>query len=174
MLTCLTCLRALPSYVPTCLRVLNFYVHVPSFSRAYVPINVFRAYLPPCLKTILCLHALIFHVLTSLKSLISTLCNNASKQLNNIGRIQKYVRFKEKEVLLNNFVYSNFNYCPLVWHFCSSKSSCKIEKIQEWAYRLLHNDFASDYAKLLKISGKATMEIKTPMIFCTRNIQNCE
>ena len=53
---------------------------------------------------------------------ISTLCKKASNQLNAIGRIQKYMGFKEKEVLLNSFVLSNFNYCPLVWHFCSSKS----------------------------------------------------
>ena len=29
--------------------------------------------------------------------------------------------FKEKEILMNSFVCSTFNYCPLVWHFCSSK-----------------------------------------------------
>ena len=46
---------------------------------------------------------------------ISTLCNKASNQLNAIGRIQKFMGFKEKEVLLNSFVYSNFNYCPLAW-----------------------------------------------------------
>ena len=45
---------------------------------------------------------------------ISTLCKKASDQLNAIGRIQKYMGFKEKEILLNSFVYSNFNYCPLV------------------------------------------------------------
>ena len=44
--------------------------------------------------------------------------------------------------------------------FGSYKSLYKIEKIQERALRLLHNDFASDYAELLKKSGKATMEIK--------------
>ena len=62
---------------------------------------------------------------------ISTLCKKASNQLNAIERIQKYIRFKEKEVLLNSFIQSNFNYSPLVWHFCSSKSLKKIEKIQE-------------------------------------------
>ena len=57
--------------------------------------------------------------------------------------------FKEQEVLLNNsFVYSSFNYCPLVWDFCSSKKC--IEKIQEWALDKLHKDFTSDYAELLK------------------------
>ena len=91
---------------------------------------------------------------------ISTLCNKASNQLNAIGRIQKCMGFKEKEVLLYSFVYSNFNYCSLVWHFCLSKSLYKIEKIQERALRLLHNDFASDNPELLKKSGKTAMEIK--------------
>ena len=66
---------------------------------------------------------------------IHTLCKKASNQLNAIGRIQKYMGFKEKEILLNSFIYSNFNYCPLVWHFCLSKSLNKIEKIQERSLR---------------------------------------
>ena len=108
---------------------------------------------------------------------ISALCNKASNQLNAIGRIQKFMGFKEKEVLLNSFVYSNFNYCPLIWHFYSSKFLYKIKKIQELALRLLHNNFARDYAKLLKKSGMATMEIKhlqclAPEIFKTVNNVN--
>ena len=68
--------------------------------------------------------------------------------------------FKEKEVLINSFVYSNFNYCPLVWHFCASKSMNKTEKIQERAIRILHNDLVSGFTGLLKKSGKVTMTIK--------------
>ena len=71
---------------------------------------------------------------------VSTLCNKASNQVNAIGRIEKLMGFKEKEVLLNSIVYSKFNYCPLVWHFCSSKSLCIIEKIEEQPLRLLHSD----------------------------------
>ena len=58
---------------------------------------------------------------------IFTLCNKTGNQLSAIGRIQKYMGFKEKEVLPNR-LYSNFNYCPLVWHFCSSKSFKKSKK----------------------------------------------
>ena len=76
---------------------------------------------------------------------ISTLVKQASSQLNAISRIQKFMGFKEKEILLNRFVYSNFNYCPLVWHFCSAKSVKRIEKIQERALRILYNDYSSDY-----------------------------
>ena len=57
--------------------------------------------------------------------------------------------FKEKEVPLNSFVLSDFNYCPLVWHFCSSKLLKKSEKIQERGLRILYNDSISDYNQLL-------------------------
>ena len=64
---------------------------------------------------------------------ISTFCNKASNQLNIIGRIQKFMGFKEKEGVLNSFLYSNFNYCPLVWHFCTFISLRK--------YRSRHLDY---------------------------------
>ena len=63
--------------------------------------------------------------------------------------------FKKKAVLLNNFVYSSFNYCPLVWHFCLSKSFYKIEKIQERALRLLHSNLLVNSSK-----NQVKMEIK--------------
>ena len=68
--------------------------------------------------------------------------------------------FKEKEILLNSFFHSNFNYCPIVWQLCSAKSVKKIEEIQERALRILYNDFSSDYESLLNKSGKSTMEVK--------------
>ena len=52
----------------------------------------------------------------SLEQHISTLCSKASNQLNVIGRIQKFMGFKEKEVLFNSFVYSNFNCLLLIVH----------------------------------------------------------
>ena len=65
--------------------------------------------------------------------------------------------FKGKEVLLNSFILSNFNSCPLVWDFCSSKSLKKIEKIQERALRILYNEPTSDYNQLLNKSSKASI-----------------
>ena len=53
---------------------------------------------------------------------ISVLCKKTSLQLNAISRLQKYMGKKEKEAITNSFVYSNLNYCPLVWHFCENKN----------------------------------------------------
>ena len=66
-------------------------------------------------------------------------------QLNAISLLQRCMGKEQKEALLNNFIFSNFNYCPLVWHFCSCKSSQKIENIQLRCLRIIYNDHSSDY-----------------------------
>ena len=50
---------------------------------------------------------------------ISKLCSKAAMQLNAICKLTKFMGNKGKIAIINSFVYSNFNYCPLVWHFCS-------------------------------------------------------
>ena len=59
----------------------------------------------------------------------SKLCCKAATQLNAIFRLKKYMSQKELEVILSSFIYSNFNYCPLLWHFSISKSIEKNENI---------------------------------------------
>ena len=91
---------------------------------------------------------------------ISSLCQKSASQLNALCRLSSFLDFKERNILINSFVYSNFNYCALVWHFCSKKSLLKIENIQKRALRFLLNDYESDYDSLLKTSDKITMEIR--------------
>ena len=45
--------------------------------------------------------------------------------------------------MIEVFVFSNFSYCPLVWHFTSMASTNKIESIQKRALQLLYNDYTS-------------------------------
>ena len=44
---------------------------------------------------------------------------------------------------------SQFNYCPLVWMFCSRKSNNLINKVQGRALRLITNDYQSSFNFLL-------------------------
>ena len=80
-------------------------------------------------------------------------------QLNVLGRPQKYMRKPEKVAIVNSFIYANFNYYPLVWHFSSCKSIRKIEKIQKRYLRIVLDDYDNDYDVLLRKSEKVTMEI---------------
>jgi hypothetical protein len=44
-----------------------------------------------------------------------------------------------KLTIYHSFILSNFNFCPLSWHFCSEANTNKIEKIQEQALRFIYN-----------------------------------
>ena len=49
---------------------------------------------------------------------ITELRRKGATQLNAPKRLRSYSGFEERKVLVRSFAYSNFNYCPLVWHFC--------------------------------------------------------
>ena len=86
---------------------------------------------------------------------VSKICKKAGGQLNTLCRYNKFIGFDEKKTLIESFIQSNFNFCPLVWMFTSPKSSRKIERVQERALRLLLNNYESDYECLLEISRKS-------------------
>ena len=81
-------------------------------------------------------------------------------QLNALGRLQKYMGKSEKVAIVNSFIYANFNYCPLIWHFSTYKLIRKIEKVQQRCLRIVLYDYGNDYDVLLRKSGKETIKIK--------------
>ena len=91
---------------------------------------------------------------------VSALCKKASMRLNAMSRLQRFKGKEQKETLINSCISSSFNYCPLVWHFCSGKSSQKIAKMQLRCLRIIYNVYSSDYQTLLKLSQKPSMEIE--------------
>ena len=94
---------------------------------------------------------------------ISDLCKKAATQLNVLKRLKAFLDFEEKRVLVQSFIFSNFN---LVWVFSSSKSMEKIEKIQERALRFLYDDYNSSYVELLVKSEKCTMHVNRLRYLC--------
>ena len=57
---------------------------------------------------------------------ISNICRSAANQLNALIRLKCFLDFEEKTTLINSYFYSNFNYCPLIWMFCSATSLNKV------------------------------------------------
>ena len=55
----------------------------------------------------------------------------------------------EKVTNVNSFIYADFSYSPLVWHFNTCESIRKIEKIQKRCLRIVLGDYDSDYDVLL-------------------------
>jgi hypothetical protein len=76
-------------------------------------------------------------------------CEANVKLLNRLGRLTIYY----------SFILSNFNYCPVTWHFCSEKNTKKLKKIQERALRFIYEDYENTYENLLKKSKLPSLKI---------------
>ena len=77
-----------------------------------------------------------------------------------IYSVSKHLDSKSKHIIYNSFVASNFNYCPLVWHFCGQVNNNKLEKLQERSLRIIHNDYESSFETLLKCSKQESLLTK--------------
>ena len=61
------------------------------------------------------------------ESHVKKLCKSASAQLNSLCRFKYILPYEVKYILMQSFIFANFNYCPLIWNFSSSKSLLKID-----------------------------------------------
>ena len=95
---------------------------------------------------------------------VSMCCTKAARQLNALARISKYLDFKSKTIIYNSFILSNFNYCPLAWHFCGKTNNQKLDKLQERSLRILYCDYSSHFQDLL--GNTSTESILTTRIKC--------
>ncbi len=91
---------------------------------------------------------------------INNLCKMAARQINIMYWFKGIFDLEERERIYNTFILSNFNYCPIIWHFCEKVSSTKIEKIQERALRFMLKDQISTYQQLLEKCNYATLHIR--------------
>ena len=91
---------------------------------------------------------------------ISVCCKKAARQLNVLARISKHLNINSRRAIYNSFIMSNFNYWPLVWHFCGQVNNQKLEKIQERAPKILFADYNSSYTELLGRAGITTLHIQ--------------
>jgi hypothetical protein len=53
---------------------------------------------------------------------ISSICRKASQQLNILKCLGPYLDRLSKLTILHSFILSNFNFCPLAWHFCTDEN----------------------------------------------------
>ena len=89
----------------------------------------------------------------SFKTHINQICKVANQKLNAINRVSGYMSQYKRKLLTTSFIKSQFNYCPLIWMFCSKQSMDKINKIHERTMRLVINDYSSDFHHLLNLTN---------------------
>ena len=84
---------------------------------------------------------------------ISDICKQAGRQLNVMHRLKRNLCLDSRKAIYQSFLMSVFNYCPVVWHFCSMKSVHQMEHIHERALRFVFNNQTSTYEQLLEIAN---------------------
>ena len=87
-------------------------------------------------------------------------------KLNTLVRLKRFLGNEERKALINSFVLSNFNYCPVVWILTNMKSVHKIEAIQKRALHFMLNDYDSSYEDFLKKSGNPSLNPRRTKSLC--------
>ena len=97
----------------------------------------------------------------------SNICKEASKKLSAILRAGNWLNHSQKTTLINSFFFSQFNYCPLVWMFCSKEANNETEKLHKRALQIIHDDFSSSYDHLRMKDNSATIHVRNLQFLMT-------
>ncbi len=88
---------------------------------------------------------------------VTLICKKAARQLNVLRKFSHILDSDARMTVYKSFILSNFNFCPLIWHFCGIGNTRKLEKIQKRALRFVLQDFTSNYSELLQKAKMPTL-----------------
>ena len=77
-----------------------------------------------------------------------------------LGRIRNRLNLSQAKILYNSFILSQFNYCCLVWMFCSKTLQNKMNQMQKKAIRTVYNEPNLNFDKLVELEKRTTIHIK--------------
>ena len=93
------------------------------------------------------------------KSHVSNICKRASRQINALKRLSRFLNVDGRLRVYKSFILANFSYCPVAWLFCGKTNSGKLEKLQERALRFIYSDRESSYDNLLSRGNLLTLSM---------------
>ena len=88
---------------------------------------------------------------------LKMICKKTSQKLNALTRLCNIISFPQKKLLFNSFIKSQFNYCPLIWMFCSRVQNSKINSIHERSLRTIYKDYKNSYSDILDLHGEKSI-----------------
>ena len=57
------------------------------------------------------------------------MCNKASRQIDALRRISKFLTQDSRKSIYRSFIAANFNYCPISWMFCGKKKYIEVREV---------------------------------------------
>ena len=88
------------------------------------------------------------------------MCKEAGKKINTLARIAPYLNKDKRKLFMKTSVLTFFNYCSLVWMYCSRKNNKLINNIHETIFNYFHNDFSSSFEQLLLKDNTVTIHTR--------------
>ena len=82
---------------------------------------------------------------------INLISRKAGQKLSALLRISSNLNMKQKKLLYKSIIKSQFNYCPLVWIFCSRQSSNLINKTHEPSLTISNKDQKTSHLRNLQV-----------------------
>ena len=88
---------------------------------------------------------------------LNKLCKKASQKLYALARVSNFMSCNQRKSIMNAFISSQFNYCPLLW-MCHNRSlNTYINKIHHRALSIVYRDNTSSFDTLLEKSGTVSI-----------------
>ena len=88
---------------------------------------------------------------------IISLCSKANKNLSALSRVSRYMGINKRRILMKSYIFSQVNYCHLVWMCLSKSLNNKINRIQERTLRIFYRDYKSSLKELLQKDKSVTI-----------------
>ena len=88
------------------------------------------------------------------------MCAKAVNRISALRRIRNFISLNKAKIIYNAFIYSTFNYCPLIWMFCSKTLNSLINKTHKKALRLVYQKTNATLDELLKIDKSKPIHVK--------------
>ena len=88
---------------------------------------------------------------------ISEMCKRASRKVGVLMRLRNLIPVADKLMIYKTSILPHLTYCQLVWHFCKSSDSRKVERVQERALRAVYRNRIDSYENLLERAQLPTL-----------------
>ena len=91
---------------------------------------------------------------------IKEVCKKASQKTKALLRVRSCLSQSQADVLINSYILSAFNYCPLVWMFCSKKAHDLINSTHRRALSAKVNKFSFPLNVLLRNTNSVSIHAR--------------
>ena len=91
---------------------------------------------------------------------IITICQRANRKLNALARLTSYMELGKRRMLMNAFLNSQFNYCPVTWMCHSRALNNKINRLHGQCLRIIYNEQTSTLKELLEKNNAVSIHYR--------------